>query len=116
MKTHAGRKLSRPTGARLSLLKNQAAALLLHEHLETTVAKGREVSRLAEQLVTLGKAKTLVARRRVAALVANRALEKKIFEVLAPRYAARAGGCTRLFRLGPRRGDGAQMALLKLIQ
>lgn len=115
MNTHAGRKLSRPTGARHALLRSLATSLLRHERIETTYAKAREVQRFAEGLLALAKRKDLTALRRVKADVQDAAVNKKIYEVLVPRYSARAGGCTRVFRLGRRMGDGAEMALVKLI-
>jgi large subunit ribosomal protein L17 len=115
MKTHAGRKLHRTTGERNSLLKSQALSLLKHEHIQTTYAKAREVSRYAETLLTSAKRKNLVALREVAAAIPDKEVRKKIYDVLVPRYQARAGGMTRVMRLGQRAGDGAEMALVKLV-
>ncbi len=115
MKTHSGRKLSRPTGARISLLRNMATSLLRHEQVTTTYSKAREVARFTEGLVAQAKKKNLSAIRRVSAEIQDRAVTKKLHDVLVPRYQERAGGCTRVFRLGTRRGDGAEMALVKLI-
>jgi large subunit ribosomal protein L17 len=115
VKTHAGRKLSRPTGARLSLLRGLATDLLRHEQVRTTYAKAREVARFTEHLLAQAKAKDLPAIRRVRAEIRDGEVHRKIQDVLLPRYASRPGGCTRVFRLGRRQGDGAEMALVKLV-
>ncbi len=115
MKTHAGRKLSRPTGARHALLRQMTESLLQHERVVTTVAKAREVSRYAEGVMAKAKSGNLVARRAVKAVIKGENVYRKIYDVLVPRYQNRAGGCTQVFRLGRRAGDGAEMAVLKLI-
>ncbi len=115
MNTHAGRKLSRPTGARMALLRGLTVSLLRHEEIRTTHAKAKEASRFAEGVLALAKKKTLPARREVAAAINDEDVRKKIYDVLVPRYQSRSGGCTRLFRLGPRPGDNAEMAILKLV-
>jgi large subunit ribosomal protein L17 len=96
-------------------LRSQATSLLKHERIQTTYAKAREVSRFAETLLSTAKRKNLPALRRVAAEVTDKDTRKKIYDVLVPRYQARAGGVTRVVRLGQRAGDGAEMALVKLI-
>ena len=115
MNTFAGRKLSRPTGHRFSMLRNMASSLLHHEKIETTYPKAREAARFAERLISEAKAGGLPARRRVASQVRDPAVQMKLFDVLAPRYQARAGGYTRLIRKGPRLSDGAEMVILKLV-
>lgn len=115
MNTHAGRKLSRPTGARMSLLRGLATSLLRHEQIQTTHAKAKEAARFAEGILALAKKKTLTSRREVAAAVNDKDVQKKIYDVLVPRYQTRAGGCTRVYRLGTRSGDNAEMAVLKLV-
>lgn len=115
MKTHAGRKLSRPTGARIGLLRNQATSLLLHERIRTTLPKAKEVRRFAEHILSVAKRKTLDSRRRVYAEITDKEVQKKIYDVLVPRYAARPGGCTRIFKLGARQGDNAEMAVIQLV-
>jgi large subunit ribosomal protein L17 len=115
MKTHAGRKLGRTTGERNSLLKSQATSLLKHEHIQTTYAKAREVSRYAERLLAKAKKKTLPSIREVNGAIQDKAVQKKIYDVLVPRYQTRPGGVTKVVRLGQRAGDGAEMALVKLI-
>ncbi|HRY29837.1 MAG TPA: 50S ribosomal protein L17 [Elusimicrobiota bacterium] len=116
MKTHAGRKLSRPTGARMSLLRNMAASLFRHEQMRTTYPKAREVSRFAEHVLAVAKTKTLTAYRQVGADIPDKEVRRKIFDVLVPRYQTRPGGCTRIHRLGRRLSDGAEVAVIKLIQ
>ncbi|HMU75142.1 MAG TPA: 50S ribosomal protein L17 [Elusimicrobiota bacterium] len=116
MKTHAGRKLSRPTGARVALLRGLATSLLQHEEIRTTHAKAKEAARFAEGLLALAKQKTLPARREIAAAINDKDVRKKIYDVLVPRYQSRSGGCTRVYRLGNRSGDNAEMAILKLVQ
>lgn len=116
MKTHAGRKLSRPTGARVALLRGLAVSLFRHEEIRTTTAKAKEAARFAEGLLALAKRNALPARREIAAAINDKDVRKKIYDVLVPRYQTRAGGCTRVYRLGPRPGDNAEMAILKLVK
>ena len=116
MNTHAGRKLGRPTGARMSLLRGLTVSLFRHEQLRTTVAKDKELSRYTNGVLTLRKKKTLENRRRVAAEINDKEVRKKIYDVLVPRYQTRSGGCTRLNRLGARAGDNAEIALVRLVQ
>jgi large subunit ribosomal protein L17 len=116
MNTHAGRKLSRPTGARLGLLRNLTVSLFRHEQIRTTLAKARELSRYADGVLAQAKKKTLEGRRRVSAEINDKEVRKKIYDVLVPRYQSRAGGCTRLHRLGARAGDNAEIALIRLVQ
>jgi large subunit ribosomal protein L17 len=115
MNTHAGRKLGRPTGHRLGMLRNQASSLLKHERIQTTWAKAKEVSRVAEGLLAQAKKKNLTSLRHVASVISDKDVRKKIYDVLVPRYEKRSGGLTKVVRLGQRAGDGAEMALVKLI-
>jgi large subunit ribosomal protein L17 len=115
MKTHAGRKLSRPTGARHALLRSLATSLFRHEQITTTYAKAREVARYAEGLVAVAKRKDLAAHREVGSAIRDREVRRKLHDVLVARYESRPGGCTRVFRLAPRAGDGAEMAVVKLV-
>ncbi len=115
MKTFAGRKLGRPTGHRIALLRNMSAQLLHHEKIETSVPKAREVARFTEKLITAAKGETLSARRRVAQDLHIKAVQQKLFDVLVPRYKTRQGGYTQLIRKGPRLSDGTEMGILKLI-
>ncbi len=112
----AGRKLSRPTGHRMSLYGNLAAELLRHERIVTTEAKAKEVRSVGERVITLGKAGTLHARRQALAMIGDKKVVEKVFNELAPRYAGRNGGYTRVLKTGPRRGDSAPMALLELVK
>lgn len=116
MKTHAGRKLGRPTGARVSLLRGLTVSLFRHEQVRTTWAKAKELSRYAEGVMATAKQKTLSARRRVKADINDKDVRKKIHDVLVPRYQSRSGGITRIHRLGARSGDNAEMALIRMVQ
>ena len=115
MNTHAGRTLSRPTGARMALLRSLTVSLFRHEEIRTTVAKAKELSRFAEGVLARAKKNTLESRRRVTADVNDEDVRKKIYDVLVPRYQARPGGCTRIHRLGARSGDNAPVALIRLV-
>ena len=109
-----GRKLSRSTSHRLALYRNQVTDLLRYGKIVTTEAKAKEVRSLAEKMITLGKDGDLNARRQALAFINNKDVVKKVFEEVAPKYADRAGGYTRMARLGPRLGDGAPMVQLEL--
>lgn len=112
----AGRhKLERPTDHRLAMLRNQVTDLLRHEKIVTTEAKAREVRGIAERMITWGKQGSLHARRQVLRVVSDKETVKKLFDDLGPRFADRAGGYTRIVRLGPRKGDAARMAQLELV-
>src|SRR5687768_10482008 len=115
MKTFAGRKLSRPTGPRMALLRNMATSLLRHEQIQTTHAKAKEVARFTEHIIAVAKRGDLPSIRRVGADLHDPEVSRKLYDVLVPRYKTRAGGCTRVFRLGRRVGDGAEMAVVKLV-
>jgi large subunit ribosomal protein L17 len=111
----AGRKLSRPTDQRLALFRGQVTDLLRYEKLRTTEAKAKEVRPLAERIITLGKEGSLHSRRQALRFVTDVTVVRKVFDEIGPRYADRPGGYTRIVKLGPRRGDGAQMAQLELV-
>ena len=112
----AGRhKLERPTDHRLAMLRNQVTDLLRHEKIVTTEAKARAVRGIAERMITWGKRGSLHARRQVLRVVSDKETVKKLFDDLGPRFADRAGGYTRIVRLGPRKGDAARMAQLELV-
>ena len=111
----AGHKLGRPTDHRMAMLRNQVTDLLRHEKIVTTEAKAREVRGIAERMITWGKQGSLHARRQVLRIVTDRETVRKLFDDLGPRFADRAGGYTRIVRLGPRRGDAARMAQLELV-
>ncbi|MEM8961091.1 MAG: 50S ribosomal protein L17 [Acidobacteriota bacterium] len=109
-----GRKLGRTTSHRKALFRNQLSSLFEHERIITTLPKAKELRPLAEKLVTAGRKDDLPARRRVRKWV-NRHLVKKIFDDIAPRFADRPGGYTRILKLGPRQGDAAEMAILEFV-
>jgi large subunit ribosomal protein L17 len=111
----AGRKLSRATDHRMALYRNLVTDLLRYEKVVTTEAKAKEARSLAEKVITLGKQKNLHARRQALSFVYDKDIVDKLFTELAPRYAERPGGYTRVVKLGPRLGDGAQMAQLELV-
>jgi large subunit ribosomal protein L17 len=118
------RKLGRVTEHRLALLRNQAIALLRHEHIQTTIPKAKELRPFVERLITIAKrgvaagdagGKTLHARRQVLAELPDTAVVGKLFDTLAPRFAERPGGYTRILRVGFRRGDSAEVAQIELV-
>ena len=111
----AGRKLGRSTEHRLALLRNMSTSLFRAERIRTTLGKAKEVRPFAERLVTLAKRETLHARRQVLRHIHDRTVVGKLFDTLSARYAQRPGGYTRIVRLGPRRGDSAEMAILELV-
>lgn len=112
----AGRKLGRPTAHRWALYRNQVTALLAHEKIVTSEAKAKEIRSLAERVITLGKDGSLTSRRQALAFITEKKVVEKLFDDVAPRYANRAGGYTRLVKLGPRRGDNAAMAQIELVE
>ena len=109
------RRFDRPTDQRLALFRGLVTDLLKHEQIKTTEAKAKAIRPLAEKMVTLGKDNTLAARRRVLSYVYDTDVAAKVFDELGPRYADRPGGYTRLIRLGPRLGDGAEVVQIELI-
>jgi large subunit ribosomal protein L17 len=120
----AHRKLGRVTEHRLALLRNQAIALLRHERIETTMPKAKELRPFVERLITIARrgvaagdaaGKTLHARRLVLAELPDTEVVSKLFETLAPRFAERPGGYTRILRVGYRRGDSAEVAHVELV-
>jgi len=112
----AGRKLGRPSGHRRALYRNLVTDLLGYEKLITTEAKAKEVRGLAEKMITLGKEGDLRSRRQALAFIFDKKVTEKVFKELAPRYAERPGGYTRIIKLGPRLGDGAAMVQLELVK
>src|SRR4051812_30369907 len=113
----AHRKLGRVTSHRLAMLRNLATALFERERIRTTLMKAKELRPYAEKLITLAKRDEgrLAARRLVGRDIRDPKIVKKLFDSLGSRYATRAGGYTRILRLGPRRGDGAEMAIVELL-
>jgi large subunit ribosomal protein L17 len=110
-----GRKFDRPTDERIAMFRNMVKALIESEHLTTTVPRAKEVQPIAERIITLGKDGTLASRRQALRFVNDKDLVARLFDTVAPRYAERAGGYTRIVKLGPRRGDAAPMARLELV-
>lgn len=110
-----GRKLGRTSAHRKAMFSNMLTSLVLCDRIETTLPKAKELRRLADRLVTLGKQKTLHARRRAAAIIRDRHAVSKIFSELATRFEARNGGYTRIYRLGNRHGDSAPMAIIEYL-
>jgi large subunit ribosomal protein L17 len=110
-----GRKLGRTSAHRKALLRNLATALLEHERIITTEPKAKELRRVADKLVTLGKRGNLHARRQALQVVQSNAVVQKLFNEIAPRFAERQGGYTRILRLGYRPGDAAAMAVIELV-
>ena len=111
----AGRKLSRYRDQRTALLRGLVAELIRHERITTTLAMAKETRVVAEKLITHGKKGTLHHRRLALAQVPDKQAVKKVFDEVAPRYAGRAGGYTRVIKLGPRQGDAAAMAIIELV-
>ena len=112
----AGRKLDRPTGHRRAMYRNLVTDLLGHEKITTTEAKAKEVRSLAEKVITLGKEGGLHSRRQALSFLLDNKVAEKVFTELAPRYAERPGGYTRIIKLGRRLGDGAPMVQLELVK
>ena len=109
------RKLGRPTDQRMAMLRGMVTALLENGKIETTVTRAKEVRPLAENMITLGKRGDLHARRQALSFITKEDVVKKVFEELAPKYAERNGGYTRIVRIGVRRGDNAEMAIIELV-
>ena len=109
------RKLGRTADHRKALLRNQVTSLLRNGKIETTVAKAKETRRMSEKMITLAKRGDLHARRQVLAYIYDEDVVTKLFEEIGPNYAERNGGYTRVLKLGPRRGDAAEMAILELV-
>lgn len=110
-----GRKLGRTTAHRKALFRNQLSSLVEHERITTTLEKAKELRPIAEKLITQGRDNTVHARRRVRRWIPDRRLVKKLFDDISPRMSDRPGGYTRIMKLGPRQGDGAEMALIELV-
>ncbi|NLJ98471.1 MAG: 50S ribosomal protein L17 [Tissierellia bacterium] len=109
------RKLGRRTDHRKAMLRNQVTSLLRYGKIETTLTRAKETQRMAEKMITLGKRGDLHARRQVLAYIYDEDVVTKLFDEIAPNYSERNGGYTRVMKLGPRRGDGAEIAILELV-
>ena len=112
----SGRQLSRNSSHRRALMRNMAAALLRAETIRTTLPKAKELRRVVEPLITLGKNDSLAGRRRAWSTLRDDGLVVKLFEDIGPRFRTRAGGYTRILKMEPRMGDSAPMALMQLVE
>lgn len=112
----SGRQLSRNAPHRQALMRNLATALLRYETIRTTVPKAKELRRVVEPIITLGKADSEAARRRAFSQLRDKDVVEKLFTDIGPRFASRAGGYTRILKMEPRPGDSAPMALMQLVE
>ncbi|MFW8566601.1 50S ribosomal protein L17 [Orrella sp. 11846] len=112
---HGLRKLNRTSSHRIAMFRNMAVSLITHEAIKTTLPKAKEMRRIIEPLITLGKEPTLANRRLAFARLRDRDAVTKLFEVLGPRYATRNGGYSRVLKMGYRQGDNAPMAFMELV-
>ena len=110
------RKLGRPTAHRIAMLRGMVTLLLENGQIETTLTRAKEVRSMAEKMITLGKKNTLASRRAALAYITKEDVVSKLFNEIAPGYAKRNGGYTQIFKLGARRGDAAEMAIVRLIE
>jgi len=111
----SGRQLSRNSSHRWALMRNMITSLLREEKIKTTDPKAKELRRWVDRVITLGKRGDLHARRQVLSIVFDKAVVRKLFDTLGPRFKDRPGGYTRIIKLGIRHGDAAQMALIELV-
>lgn len=109
------RKLGRTSDQRRAMLRAMTTYLLENGQIKTTVTRAKEVAPLAEKMITLAKKNNLAAYRQVLAYVTKEDVAKKLFDQIGPKYADRNGGYTRVLKLGPRRGDAAEMAIIQLV-
>ena len=109
------RKLGRTTEHRNAMLRGMVTLLLEKGAIETTLSRAKELRCVADKMITLGKKNTLATRREALAYITKEDVVKKLFDEIAPKYADRIGGYTQVYKLGPRRGDAAEMALIKLV-
>ena len=109
------RKLNLPTDQRMALLRNLVTSFLENGRVETTLTRAKEAQSLAEKMITLGKANTLHSRRQALEFITKEDVVTKLFAEIAPKYAERNGGYTRIIKIGPRRGDAAEMAIIQLV-
>lgn len=109
------RKLGRPTDHRKAMLRGMVTYLLENGQIETTVTRAKEVRAVAEKMITISKSTDLHAKRQVFAYITKESVAKKLFDEIAPKYADKNGGYTRIIKTGPRRGDAAEMAIIQLV-
>ena len=112
---HGLRKLNRTSSHRLAMFRNMTNALLRHEVIKTTLPKARELRKIAEPIITMGKSPTLANKRLAFSRLRDREMVVKLFDEIGPRYAARPGGYMRVLKFGFRKGDNAPMALVELV-
>ena len=110
------RKLGRATDARMAMLRALVTFLFENGKIETTLTRAKEVSSLAEKMITIAKTETLANKRNVMAFITKESVTNKLFKEIAPKYVDRNGGYTRITKLGPRRGDAAEMAIIELVK
>lgn len=111
----ANRKLGRTSGHRAALFRNQVASMIAHERIITTLIKAKELRPIIERMVTVAKTDDVHHRRLAARSITDKGLIAKLFETISPRFNERPGGYTRIIKLGPRRGDGTEMAILEFV-
>ena len=109
------RKLGRPTAHRNAMLRGMVTYLIENGSIETTLTRAKEVRAIAEKMITLGKKNTLASRRAALAYITKEDVAHKLFEEIAPKYASRNGGYTRIIKIGQRKGDGAMAVLIELV-
>ena len=109
------RKLGRTSDIRKSMLRSLATEVIVYGKVETTVTRAKEVRAVAEKMITIGKNSDLHSKRQVFAYVTKEDVAKKVFDEISPKYADRNGGYTRIVKIGPRRGDAAEMAIIQLV-
>ena len=111
----AGRKLGRTSSHRDAMFRNMATSFFRHERIETTDAKAKELQKIVEKMVTLGKKGDLHSRRQVLRVIHDKKVIKNLFDTIAPRYQDRNGGYTRIFKVGRRHGDNAPLSIIELV-
>ena len=109
------RKLGKTTDQRMAMLRQQVTDFLDNGKMETTLTRAKEIQPMAEKMITLGKKNTLATYRKALSYITKEDVANKLFKEIAPKYADRNGGYTRVTRLGPRRGDAAEMAVIELV-
>ena len=109
------RKLGKTTDQRMAMLRQQVTDLLDKGRMETTISRAKEIGPAAEKMITLGKDKSLANYRQALSFITREDVTKKLFDEIGPKYAERTGGYTRIVRIGPRRGDAAEMAVIELV-
>jgi len=111
-----GRELSRTSSHKKAMLRNMATSLIRHERIRTTEAKAKELRPVVEKLITLGGVDDVHSRRRARRMIQDRAALQKLFDEIGPRFRERPGGYTRILKLGARKGDGAELAIIELTE